>query len=81
MYSHSSGRGKKRRMLLSESPCNRHEPSVPSSSRFAGLRPVIPSISCGNTALLENGINRMSSTTPMRKSSRIDTQQTTETHR
>src|SRR6266571_4441901 len=41
----------------------------------------MPSIARGNTLLLETGINTMSSTTPMRKSRRMKTQPSSETHR
>src|SRR6266568_7412256 len=80
-YSQNRGRGMRRRRLPSDRPCNRYEPSVPASSTFRGLRPVIPSIACGNTSLLEIGINRMSSTTPRRKSSRMNAQPISATHR
>ena len=41
----------------------------------------MPSIACGKKRLLEIGISRMSSTTPMRKSSRMNAQPTSAAHR
>ena len=82
MYSHSNGRGRSRRRLLSASACSMHEINVPASSTFSGLRPTTPNISCGNSVLLPDiGMSRISNTTPMRKSNRMNPHAISDAHR